>query len=220
MTGELQKSLIRPLISRRDISESLAGRSSGDLGVDNLLVDVQCRGRLVRAMPKSLQTLLVFSGSNGLLLVPYHPDSRRGVDCVLAPRELALATWLGTVPAPPLTMPQRISAEPPVEDEVDPRSVLLDAVLGETGIRETLSIEVHRHGNPGWQALCVTGRSTRWGFGQLNERIRLQRRGLLGLWALLGQIAVPEPGELLREATLYESLGSSDRIQNLVGGPR
>ena len=220
MTTELQKSLLQPLINRHDIAESLAGRSSGDLGVDALLTDVRCRARLVRAMPKSLQTLLVFSGSNGLLLVPYHPDPLREVDCALAPRELALATWLGTVQAPPLTMPHRTSADPTVVDQVSPQALLQDAVLGGTGIRQTLSIEVHMKSEPGWQALCVTGRTTLWGFGQLDETVKLQRGGMLGLWALLRQVATPPLLELLGDVTACENLVPSDRIQNQVGSPR
>lgn len=217
MTTEIKNSLVRPRINRREISESLAGRAGGDLGVDAFLQDVRCRARLVRAMPKSLQTLLVFSGCNGLLLVPYHPDSQRRVDCVMAPRELAMATWLGTVQPPPLTVPQLDRDSRLVGDDVSPRTSLQDAALGRNGIRQALSIEVHLKGEPAWQALCITGRTTHWGFGPLNENIELQRGGLLGLWALLRQVAIPPPAGLLGDAKVCESLASSDRIQNEAG---
>lgn len=224
MTTELQKSLPRPLISRRDIAKSLAGRPSGDLGVDALLADVGCRARLVRAKPKNLKTLLAFSGSSGLLLVPYHPDPKQRVDCVLAPRELAMATWLGTVEVPTLTMSHRTSTDRPIEDEVSPQSALQDTVIGGTGNRQTLSIEVRVHGRPGWQVLCVTDGTTQWGVSRLNEDVKLHRGRLLGLWALLRQVAVnrpiePPPVQSSGDSTACESLASSDRKQSQVGSP-
>lgn len=233
MTTEVQESLVRPLVSRRDIAEGLAGRASGDLRIDRVLADVRCRARLVRARPRSLQTLLVFAGSDGLLLVPYHSDPQESVDCVLAPRELALATWLGTVQTPPLTplaplapltINQQASSVQPVATELSPQIALRDTVLGGTGIRETLSVEAHPHGMPGWQALCVTSRTTVWGFGQLNESVKLNRGGLLGLWALLRQVAIPTSGlpvaDVLGDVMVCANLDSSERNQSLVGGPK
>jgi hypothetical protein len=233
MTTRTQQSIVRPRVSRRDISEALAGKPSGDFEVDRQMAAVRCRARLLRAIPQSLQTLLVFSGSEGLLLVPYHPDPLHVVDCVLAPRQLAMATWLGIVQAPPLTVPQRNNASPSAQDAASPRTVLQETVLGGSEVRQALSLEVRFPGEPGWQLLCVTDTTTRWGFGPVDQSVVLQHGGLLGLWSLLRQVAIiprlqttgtrstsvhSDPADVLGDTTACESLIPSDRNQNQVGG--
>jgi hypothetical protein len=188
-------------LSRRALGQSLLGVPTGNPHVDTATAAVAVRARLIRAEPARMHSLLVFSGPNGLVVAPFVPDPLAEVDCIVATPAQAMGTWLDVVRAPiATTQPtpevcgsaeRRSPRRDPNESgpcQVSPKMSLQESFLGHGGMRAVLSLEVHSRGAAPWQALTVTGRTTRWGVADPGQDVSVRHGCLLDLWVLLRRV--------------------------------